>query len=546
MGYGSVYEAVYDLYDPEVGWDAMVTLGSRESLNIVEESLWRHQNSGEIGLRLRDFESGEYEAYGYAELAQAAGRFANYLEATTGPRARVAALLPARYELYAVVYGTIASGRVYVPLAPLFGPDAAAYRLRDAGAELLVTTTDHAAALDTTGLPDLHTVLTTDPSDVSGTDDTTISAYDTITDHPAAYDPVRTHPRDIYAITYTSGTAGQPKGCPKHHGRAAKHHAFLEYVVDLRPTDTYFCAASPAWSYGLHVGTISAGLRDTAIGCYRGPFDPERFLETVEHWGVTNLMAPPTALRQLRAADLDPAAYDIDLRVLVSAGEALDHATVEWCATHLGTEPLDAYGLTEGGMAVCNYGFPDWTVKPGSMGRPTPGYDVRLVTDEGTTAGVDEVGEIAIRREPDAGGWYWGRPADAIERFSGTWLRTGDLARRDADGYYWYVSRTDDVIISAGYRIGPEEVEATLLNHEAVEEAAVVGIPDDTRGQIVCAYVTLTPGTPATEETKREIQTYARDTLSRHEYPREVRFIVELPKTPTGKIKRTALPGTEE
>ncbi|WP_277612947.1 acyl-CoA synthetase [Natrinema saccharevitans] len=371
--------------------------------------------------------------------------------------------------------------------------------------------------------------------------DVTVDDYDAVRDRSDDFETGETHPNDPYTLTYTSGTTGPPKGVLSAHRGPIELYAYTEYVVDLRPDDVYLVAASPSWSYGLNMGTIMSGIRGTAIGCYCGEFDPHTFFETLEEWDVDNAMVPPTALRQARAAGMDLEEYDIDLRVLISAGESLDEETVVWCEEGLGAPPQDAYGLTEVGMAICNFAFDDWDVKPGSMGKVTPGEEVALVDEDGDRVEQGEVGEIAIERDEDARGSYWGRPEATLETFTGRWLRTGDLARRDEDGYYWYVSRADDVIISAGYRIGPAEVEETLLDHPAVEEAAVVGVDHETRGEIVKAYVTLVGDHEPGDDLGEELQEFARSELSKHEYPREVEFLDELPKTASGKIKRSAL-----
>ena len=548
MAYGSVYEAVRDRYDREDAWEEFVHVGDRTELNLADEALTRHAGSDRTGLRLRDFETGGTETYTFDELDRAANRVANYLEVHTDPGARVGAMLPARLELYAVVFGTIKSGRVYVPLAPVFGPDALNYRVGDSGATVLFTASEHLDKHDH-GATDVERVVLVDGpggADAGGDGPVTVEGYDAVEGHEDAFETVPTHPNDPYTVTYTSGTTGQPKGVPSTHGGPVHLHAFTEFVVDLRPEDTYFVAASPAWSYGLTMGSIVAGMVGTAIGCYRGKFDPAMLLETFEEFGVDNAMVPPTALRGARAAGIDPTGYDVDLRVLLSAGEALDPETVEWCREGLGAEPQDAYGLTEGGMAVCNYAFDDWEVKPGSMGKPTPGMTVALLDDDGERVAQGETGEICIKRDADAVGGYWGKPEESTDTFRGLWLRTGDLARVDEDGYWWYAARKDSVIVSAGYRIGPGEVEETLLAHEAVGEVCVVGRPDETRGQVVMAYVSLRPGFEASDELREELVSYAREQLSKHEYPREIEFLDELPKTATGKVRRGELESRAE
>ncbi|MFB1066306.1 acyl-CoA synthetase [Natrinema sp. H-ect4] len=538
MTYNDAYEAVADLYDKEAGWEEHAHVGDKESFNVATEALGRHSDSDETGLRIRDFESGETETYTFAELDAAANRVANYLSEHTDRGARIGAKLPTQFELYAVVFGTIKAGRIYLPLAPVFGPDALNYRLEDSRASVLFTTASGCEIVDA-DLSALDRIVTVDGGSVNGS--TTVDDYDAVREHDDAFDAVETHPNDPFTLTYTSGTTGSPKGVLSPHRGPVELHAYTEYVVDLRPDDVYLVAASPSWSYGLNMGTIMSGVRGTAIGCYRGQFDPLTFFETLEEWDVDNAMIPPTALRQSRAAGIDLSEYDIDLRVLISAGEALDQDTVDWCEEGLGAPPQDSYGLTEGGMVVCNYAFDDWEVKPGSMGKTIPGTEVALLDEDGNEVEQGEVGEIAIKRDDTSIGTYWGRPEKTLETFTGLWLRTSDLARQDEDGYFWYVSRADNVIISSGYRIGPEEVEETLLNHPAVEEAAVVGKDHDTRGEIVAAYVTLVSDYEPSAELEDELSDFAREELSKHEYPREIAFIDELPKTASGKIKRAEL-----
>ena len=533
MPYGDIYEAVYDLYDSEEGWEEMVSAGDRDGINIGEEALGRHGDSEETAVRIRDFGTGELEEYSFAELNAAANRVANYLVEHTERGARVVAMLPTQLELYAVVFGTLKAGRVYVPMAPVFGPDAASYRLGDAGAAVFVTTTDHYDRVGDAVPEDVDRVVT-----VGGeVDGDRTEGYRAVEDHGSDFEAVDTHPGDPFALSYTSGTTGQPKGVPMTHGDVPDLHAYVEFVVDLRPEDTYFVAASPAWSYGLVMGTLMPGIRGTAIGCYRGEFDGGMLMDTLARLEVDNAMVPPTALRQLAQAGVD--AEGIDLRVLLAAGESLDEDSVGWCRDVLGTEPQDSYGMTESGMSVCNYAFEDWEVKPGSMGRPLPGKEVALLDDDEEPVEQGETGEICIRREGDDRGSYWGRPEATTEMFTGRWLHTDDLARQDEDGYFWYVGRKDSVIVSAGYRIGPDEVEETLLKHDAVAEVAVVGVPDETRGEIVKAHIT--PARAPDEGLAEEIQDFARETLSKHEYPREVEFHDELPKTATGKIARSDL-----
>lgn len=527
MTYNEIYEAVYDTYYPDSMWERMLNAGEPTSLNLAEEALGRHGESDRVGLRIRDFESGESEQYTFRELNEHANQAANFLEAQMEEGERIGLYLEPSIELYATLFGSVKSLRLFIPLDVKFGPDALSYRLDDADATAVLTTPDQINTIEPTDIPSLEFVLVVGETDVD-LDGVEVISYDAVSEHSSEYTAIRTGPLEPYAVSYSSGTTGQPSQQTSTHATAAGIDSYLNFVVDLQPEDVYFCAASPAWSYGLTVGTLCPGLKGTAIGAYRGRFDLERYLDTLDMWDVTNAMVAPTALRQLQAADIDIDQYDINLRVLVTAGETLDAKTAEWCDENLGTMPLDAYGLSEGGMLLCNYPFPDWEIKPGSMGKPLPGYDVGLLDDDGNVISEpNTVGEISVY--------------STDENPEGEWTRMGDLAEFDADGYYWYRGRADQVIISAGYRIGPDEVQDTLIRHEAVEEAGVIGVDHNTRGEIVKAFITLAPGYDPSDQLKEEITAFARQELSKHEYPREIQFVDELPKTASDKIKRVAL-----
>ena len=546
MSFEDIYEAVYETYYPPGMWDRMVQAGEPDSLNLAEEALGRHGDSEETALRIRDFETGADEVYSFAELNDAANRAANYFEETMNRGERFGVMLPAVLERYAAIFGGIKSHRMFVPLDTKFGPEALSYRLDDAGATTIVTTPEYLDAVEPDAVDSLERVIV-----VGGGDETVgdleVVGYEEVASASSDYEAIRMHPTQPYSVGYSSGTTGQPSQDPSPHATCVAIEPYLTYVVDMQPEDTYFAAASPAWAYGLTVGTLSPGLRGTNIGAYRGRFDLEVWLQTLEDWEVTNAMVAPTALRQLKASDIDVGSYDIDLRVLVTAGETLDEATAEWVRENLGTPALDAYGLSEGGMVLCNYPFPDWEIKPGSMGKPLPGYDVALLeTDDGVGTGEpvpeDEVTVIEDHGETGEIGIHMTGGHGPIEGMMDEgWLRTGDLAEVDEDGYWWYRGRADEVIISAGYRIGPEEVQATLTDHDAVEEAGVIGVPHETRGNIVKGFITLAPGHEESADLLEEITQFTKAELSKHEYPRELEVVEELPKTASDKILRREL-----
>lgn len=589
MTYSSIYDAVRDNYERDGMWERMLHAGEPESFNLAEEALGRHAGSDEVALRIRDFETGETEQHTFSELDDEANHAANFFESTMARGERFGVLLQPRLELYASIFGGIKSHRIFVPMDTKFGPDAVSYRLDEAGATTLVTVPEKLDAVDTDAVPSLERVVLVHGDaeerehDLEGVE--VVSYGGSVGEQPDGYEAMRMHPMRVYSIGYSSGTTGQPSQQFSTHAKCVGIEPYLKFVVDLQPDDVYFVAASPAWAYGLTLGTLSPGLKGAPIGAYRGHFDVERWVETLDEWGVTNAMVAPTALRQLRSGDVDVEGYDVDLRVLITAGESMDEGTSDWCHENLGTPPLDAYGLSEGGMLVCNYPFPDWEVKPGSMGKPLPGYEVALadpssVEDEEVAGGdegvrgdskgdadavlgegfvppetedetVDEiveveepgkVGEVAVKQQGLGG------PLEGL-RETGGWLLTGDLAERDEDGYWWYRGRADEVIISAGYRIGPEEVEKTLVKHDAVAETAVVGVPDETRGNIVKAYVSTASGFSEgseDEELRESIVRFAKQELSKHEYPRKVEFVDELPKTASDKVHRRKLKEREE
>ena len=546
MAYDDTYEAVYELYNRDAAWDELVTVGSREHLNLADEAIGRHADSDAIGLRIRDFETGEHEEYSFANLNAAANRVANYLDDHTDRNARVGVMLQPSIELYATVFGMAKAGRIWVPLDVVSGPDAITYRVRDSGVTILFMPDEHVEKIEPEDLPALERVVVIGELMTDAIGHITIDPYAAVEEREPTFETVPTHPNDIVRLSYTSGTTGQPKAIPRTHGWIMEtNHAYVKYVLDLQPSDRYFAAASPAWSYGSYFGTVTPGMAGTAIGSYRGPFDPERFIETLVEWDVTNAFAPPTALRQLRAADLDFDASAINLRVLVTAGEALDEDTVVWCRDRFGVVPLDAYGAAEVSIVVSNYSFSDWQSKPGSMGKPLPGHEVTLLDDDGNEVGTNEVGEIAVKRRTgawgDYSGEYWGDPEASLDLFQGPWLRVGDLARRDEEGYFWYYARKDAVINSAGHRIGPEEVEETVRKHDSVAEVCVVGVPDEERGERVKAFVALIDDVTPSDEVKRDITTFARSQLAAYAYPREIEFLPELPKTATRKIDRATL-----
>ena len=541
MTNGTDYDAVYrsfewddvlDTYD----WDAP------DELNMAHEACDRHADTGNVGFAWVS-EAGDLSEYTFAELRDASNRVANALESLGVERGdRVATLLPKIPETILTVLGVWKVGAIHVPLFTAFERRAIEFRLDDCRPELLLYHVDHdgtIASLDLESDPDLVAVG-------DGEAGTAGYAYaDVVEDRSTDYDVVRTSIDDPSTMQYTSGTTGQPKGVVLSHRAIPTLYPHTKYAMDVTAEDLVWGAADPGWAYGL----FTAGFAPMALGATRllhaGRFDAERWVRILEEHDVTILGAAPSAYRGIVAEGesvLEGRSFE-SLRVLSSAGEPLNPEVYEWFEEHLGLEVHDTYGLTEAGMVVNNNAGLEMELKPGSMGRPAPGFEIDLLDPETREPlGTDEVGEIAVRpREWALMTEYWERPEKTDGAFHDGWLLTDDLARRDADGYYWYEGRSDDVIISSGYRIGPFEVESSLLEHPIVAEAAVVGVPDEKRGQLVKAFLVPTEEPDDREATLEGIRSHVKDRLARHAYPREIEFLEELPKTATGKIQRYRL-----
>lgn len=536
------YEAVTSLYSTDVAWDETVTLGSRGRLNVAAEALEAHDRPESTAVRITDFDTGDQQSHTVREVNHAANRVANYLEARTNHGDRVATALPVSLALHAVLYGTIKAGRIYVPVPPSLDATGASYRLDDASPSLLVATPDRLDYLDPDDVPSLERIVLVDGT---GTGEpphlsTPVDSYDAVRDHDASFEAVECHPNDPYAISYTSGTTGAPKGCLQTHGKfVRKTYPHVAWVTGIESGDTYLTGDSPTARQDRPIATHVFGA---TIAYYRGDFDAEALLETVADFDVTTLHVPPSGIRQLRSVDPDPADLGFELTALVTGGEPLDRASIDWARETLGAAPLEGYGLTETGMVICNYGFEDWEIKPGSLGRPLPGLTVEVRDEAGDPVGPDEVGELVIELPPDFSGWYWGKPDRSVEEFQGAWYETGDLVRMDDDGYVWYVTRKSTAIHTDDGLVAPAEVEAALLDHDGVAEAGVTGVPGKNGdSERIKAVVTLADGTDASSVGEDDLRAVAASNLSPYALPDVIAIADALPKTSTGKIRRTDL-----
>ncbi|MBA4096684.1 MAG: AMP-dependent synthetase [Rhodospirillum sp.] len=478
--------------------------------------------------------------YSYCELRDWSNRLANLLSQLGVARCdRVAVLLPQAPETAVGHIAAYKLGAVAVPLFALFGPEALQYRLVNSGAKAAITNRIGAAKLaEIRGhLPELKHVLCID-GDAPGCRDLAAA----LVDQPATFEPVDTAADDPAVIIYTSGTTGQPKGALHAHRVLLGHLPGVEMSHDLlpQPGDKIWTPADWAWIGGL-LDVLLPALHDGVPVVARRfeKFTGEAAFQLIQDFGIRNAFLPPTALKMMRAAP-EPAKR-LAMRSIASGGETLGAELIEWGRRVFGLTINEFYGQTECNMIVssCARIMP---ARPGIMGRAVPGHRLAIVDDAGAVVPAGTLGNIAVKRpDPVMFLEYWRNPAATAAKFAGDWLLTGDTGVMDAEGWIKFVGRDDDVITSAGYRIGPGEIEDCLLGHPAVRVAGVVGKPDPERTELVKAYIVLKEGYAASEALAREIQAHVKTRLAAHEYPREVEFVSELPMTTTGKIIRRTL-----
>jgi acetyl-CoA synthetase len=522
--------------------DTLRALGwtSAGSVDLARTIIDRHAGGGRAALRWVG-KNGASRTLTFDELSRLSAQVAGWLR-SHGLREgdRVAGFLPRVPETIAIMLGTWKAGAVYVPIFTGFGPDAIEFRLRDSGAKVLCTHWEYRSRVPPP-LPGGPAILT-----VSGPEAPAPGATDfheAVAGQPMDAGPTKRWRDEPAVILYTSGSTGPPKGVQIAANFVAAVHPWMVYGVDLRADDVFWPTGDPGWGYGLICYMVALAM-GVPVTCHEAAPLPEYALKQLSEDGVTNLATTPTLLRGIMAL---PAAtlrrWPVRLRTVSSCGEPLNGEVVTFFGRHWGVTVMDHYGSSEFGLPIGNCNALEMEVRPGSMGLPLPGSTMAIVDDNGHEAPADTVGHIAMRPHPE--GYYslgyWGDAARAAAMTRRGWITIGDLGRRDADGYFWFEGRADDVIKSAGYRIGPFEVESAILHHRAVAEAAVVGVPDALRGQIVKAFVVLREGQVPTAALREEIVELVKSRVGRHQYPREIEFVPALPKTETGKIQRFLL-----
>jgi len=525
-------------------------------VNIAYECLDRHVAEGEgerTALRFigRDWQRTNYS---YAELCDLSHRFAAGLDALGVRRGdAVFSLLGRCPELYVTVLGTLQGGRVFCPLFSAFGPEPVHSRLSRGNGRVLVTTerlyrSKVAPVRDE--LPDLEHVILIDAGDEAPEGTTPLAAV--MPEAPGDHRTELTDADEVALLHFTSGTTGPPKGALHVHGAVAAHHVTGHYALDFHPGDVYWCTADPGWVTGISYGVISPLTNGVTVIVDEEELDPARWYRIIDEERVAVWYTAPTAIRILMRYGEEPMqGRDLSsLRHLASVGEPLNPEAVVWSRDTFGTPFHDNWWQTEtGGIMIAN--LPCLDIRPGSMGMPLPGIEAAIVRrdEAGGVTVVEEAdteGELALRK-----GWpsmfrgYLGQRERYERCFADGWYLSGDLARQDADGYFWFVGRGDDVIKSAGHLISPFEVESALMEHPAVSEAAVIGVPDEIAMETVKAFVRLAPGREADDALVREVLGFARKRLGAAVAPRSIEVKDTIPKTRSGKIMRRLLKARE-
>lgn len=525
-------------------------------LNIAHEALDRHVAAGRGGRTALRWigRNDTVRDFSYAELTEQANRFASLLRSLdVRPGDRVYAVLGRIPELYIAALGTLKAGAVFTPLFSAFGPEPLQARMEIGEANVLVTTEalyHRKVESWRDAIPSLrHVLLVGCPGEAPAR---CIGLEGVLASADPVFETATTRPEDMALLHFTSGTTGRPKGAVHVHEAVVAHHVTGRTALDLRPGDIYWCTADPGWVTGTSYGIVSPLTNGVTLVVDEAEFDAERWRRILREQKVTVWYTAPTAVRMLmKAWDTDPRPYDLpSLRFMASVGEPLNPEAVLWGVKAFGRPFHDNWWQTEtGGIMIANFASMD--IKPGSMGRPLPGVTAGIVerAPDGSVSEALEpmaLGELALRP-----GWpsimrgYLHEEERFRKCFAGGWYLTGDLAMRDADGYYWFVGRADDVIKSAGHLIGPFEVESVLMEHPAVAEAAVIGLPDPISGEAVKAYVALRSGFEAGEPLRRDILGHARKRLGPAVAPRDIAFRENLPKTRSGKLMRRLLKARE-
>ncbi|MDU9394410.1 AMP-binding protein [Pseudomonas sp. zfem002] len=514
--------------------------GSLEALNACIECCDRHADGEAVALYWEG-RDGQSASYRFSELRERAARFANVLAAQgVGPGDRVAGLLPRTVELLVTVFATWRLGAVYQPLFTAFGPKAIEHRVHASGAKVLVTDAHNRAKLDE--VEHCPTIICVNPRQGSGD----LDFHGELQAAAADRQPVLLSGEAPFLLMFTSGTTGPAKPLEVPLRAIVAFQGYMRDAIDLRPEDAFWNLADPGWAYGLYyavTGPLSLGHATTF---FDGPFSVESTCRVIDKYRITNLAGSPTAYRMLIAAG---AAFSAPikgrLRAVSSAGEPLNPEVIRWFREHLDVTIHDHYGQTELGMVLCNHHGLEHPVNMGSAGYAIPGHRIVVLDEQHQELPAGQPGILAVDREQSPLCWFGGYHGLPTKAFAGKYYLSGDTVELNADGSISFVGRSDDVITTSGYRVGPFDVESALIEHPAVVEAAVIGKPDPERTELIKAFVVLGAGHSHCDELAETLRQHVRQRLYAHAYPREIEFVSELPKTPSGKLQRFILRNQE-
>ncbi|ATB63813.1 AMP-binding protein [Pseudomonas mosselii] len=512
--------------------------GSLTAVNACVECCDRHVGEQRIAL-LCEAHDGSSSRYSFEQLQGLAARFANVLNAYgVGPGDRVAGLLPRTVELMVTILATWRLGAVYQPLFTAFGPKAIEHRLHASAAKVVITDRGNRGKLE--GVAQCPPCITVG----AGVDEADF--HELLGAANAICEPVPRNGDDPFLLMFTSGTTGPAKPLEVPLRAIVAFQGYMRDAIGLRPEDNFWNLADPGWAYGLYyavTGPLSLGHATTF---YDGPFSVESCASIIDRLGITNLAGSPTAYRLLIAAGK---AFSRPvkgrLRVVSSAGEPLNPEVIRWFADELGVTIHDHYGQTELGMVLCNHHALLHPVHPGSAGFAIPGHRIVVVDEQGNELPAGQPGILAVDREQSPLCWFAGYHGLPTKAFVGKYYLSGDTVELNQDGSISFVGRSDDVITTSGYRVGPFDVESALIEHPAVVEAAVIGKPDPERTELIKAFVVLAQDYQGSAELEETLRQHVRQRLYAHAYPREIEFVGELPKTPSGKLQRFILRNQE-
>ena len=518
--------------------------GSLEALNACVECCDRHALPGRIAL-FWEGRDGSEATWTYRDLQDNAARFANFLRAQgVGKGDKVAGLLPRTAELLIVVLATWRIGAVYQPLFTAFGPKAIEHRLGSSGARVVVTDAVNRPKLNE--VADCPTVVTVGGEKGQGIVRGDYSFWAEVANQSNQCEPLMLTGEDPFLLMFTSGTTGPAKALSVPLKAIVAFQSYMRDAVDLRPEDAFWNVADPGWAYGIYFGVTGPLAMGHPITFYDGPFTLESTCRIINKYGITNLTGSPTAYRLLIAGG-EQFARSIKgkLRIVSSAGEPLNPEVIRWFADNLNVVIHDHYGQTELGMVLCNHHGLEHPVHLGAAGFASPGHRIVVLDENQRELGVGQPGILAVDRSQSPMCWFAGYEGGPTKAFVGDYYLSGDTVELNPDGSISFVGRSDDVITTSGYRVGPFDVESALIEHPAVVEAAVIGKPDPERTELVKAFVVLGAQYRASPELAEELRLHVRQRLAAHAYPREIEFVSDLPKTPSGKLQRFILRNQE-